>query len=636
MAAVAAGRLGSLVARDAGGWWRPRRSATGHLRISLLEQVLDVTPEELDAALVEARARGHPRRPTTSRRGRLPPRSRSARRPTASSDRVRGGAWHRRWAEVLEDNPGVLPADPAALADRRALAPCPRRTPGGRGRGGRAALSGADRRPAPGDAAVEAGALGVGLARRPGSRHRAQAARSRGPGRRRRPVDRAGELPRGPGRGARAPAGRVGACRARRLPCDHRGGQGRDRSPLPRDDTGPVRQVRPLLRPARPLLAPGAQPRDAPARERRAISHRHGRGCGHRRRARRRHAGAWSTWCCAPTRASSRATPTAPPTTSRTSWPSSATSPATTRCSPTATSCGAGASCGEHRRAQEIGDAALARLRHPELSVGLWEHLVENPAFSLTCTGDWARARRAPRGVGAVVGGRRPHQQRTPRAPRPPPARDRRCRALAGAGRAGDPRRRRTGPGPAHLAAAAHAAAGDLAAARAIYRATVGRPRRCSPPTTTSVLRRDRRSAGRGRRRARRSPGRPDRGRRTAPVRRSPTPRAVPPLRHARRGLAPRPRRPARPLPRPRRPPGAAGGPRGLGTDRARPGRGCHAPVAGGAGGGPRRPRRCPAPPRGRTGARRSSWTPRPCWRAPTRWRRGGRSARANVVRTGC
>jgi DNA-binding CsgD family transcriptional regulator len=51
------------------------------------------------------------------------------------------------------------------------------------------------------------------------------------------------------------------------------------------------------------------------------------------------------------------------------------------------------AACGEHRRAQQVGAQALARLRHPQLSLGVWEHLVENHTFSLTCTGDWAEAR---------------------------------------------------------------------------------------------------------------------------------------------------------------------------------------------------------------------------------------------------
>lgn len=49
--------------------------------------------------------------------------------------------------------------------------------------------------------------------------------------------------------------------------------------------------------------------------------------------------------------------------------------------------------CGEHGPAQRVGAQALARLRHPQLSLGVWEHLVENHTFSLTFTGDWSQAR---------------------------------------------------------------------------------------------------------------------------------------------------------------------------------------------------------------------------------------------------
>ena len=48
---------------------------------------------------------------------------------------------------------------------------------------------------------------------------------------------------------------------------------------------------------------------------------------------------------------------------------------------------------GEHVSAQQVGEDALRRLRRPQLSVSLWEHLVENHTFSLICTGEWARAR---------------------------------------------------------------------------------------------------------------------------------------------------------------------------------------------------------------------------------------------------
>jgi DNA-binding CsgD family transcriptional regulator len=131
--------------------------------------------------------------------------------------------------------------------------------------------------------------------------------------------------------------------------------------------------------------------------------------------------------------------------------------------------------CGEHRRAQEIGEAALARLRHPELSVGLWEHLVENQAFTLTCTGSWARARQ-------LLEESAPWWEddlRTSNA---------RLALLdvlqLGRGDAGRWQamigREIPGGAPAlqvrHVAAAAHAAAGDLPAARAIHRATWADP----------------------------------------------------------------------------------------------------------------------------------------------------------------
>lgn len=131
--------------------------------------------------------------------------------------------------------------------------------------------------------------------------------------------------------------------------------------------------------------------------------------------------------------------------------------------------------CGEHRRAQEVGSAALARLRHPELSVGLWEHLVENQAFSLTCTGDWGQARQlleesAPwweddaRTSNARLALLDILQLGTADAGR--------WQALIGQEIPG-------GAAPLqvrHLAAAAHAAAGDLAAARAIHRGSWSDP----------------------------------------------------------------------------------------------------------------------------------------------------------------
>lgn len=87
----------------------------GHLRISLVEQVLDATPDELDAALAEAVQAGI--LVSDAAADSLGFRHALLR---DAADRAMGpGArrsWHRRWAEVLENNPGVLAADPAALA----------------------------------------------------------------------------------------------------------------------------------------------------------------------------------------------------------------------------------------------------------------------------------------------------------------------------------------------------------------------------------------------------------------------------------------------------------------------------------------------------------------------------------------
>lgn len=87
----------------------------GHLRTGLVEEVVDATPEELDLALAEAVGAGvlvH-----DNGTGMLGFRHSLLR---DQADRAMGpGArrgWHRRWAEVLEHNPGVLATDPAALA----------------------------------------------------------------------------------------------------------------------------------------------------------------------------------------------------------------------------------------------------------------------------------------------------------------------------------------------------------------------------------------------------------------------------------------------------------------------------------------------------------------------------------------
>ncbi len=151
VAAVAAGRLGGL-GPETRRLVEAAAVGDGHLRISLLEQVLDVTPQELDAALVEALRAGilttdHDRDAVGFRHALL---REAANRETGPGARR---AWHRRWAEVLEDNPGMLPADPVLLAVaehwhqardvRRALAATVGRGPGRRaglppGRGGRA------------------------------------------------------------------------------------------------------------------------------------------------------------------------------------------------------------------------------------------------------------------------------------------------------------------------------------------------------------------------------------------------------------------------------------------------------------------------------------------------------------------
>jgi DNA-binding CsgD family transcriptional regulator len=114
VAAVASGRLGGL-APEARRLVEAAAVGDGHLRISLLEQVLDMTSDELDDALVEALRAGvlttdHETDSVGFRHALL----------REATDRELGpGArrsWHRRWAEVLEQNPGALARDPALLA----------------------------------------------------------------------------------------------------------------------------------------------------------------------------------------------------------------------------------------------------------------------------------------------------------------------------------------------------------------------------------------------------------------------------------------------------------------------------------------------------------------------------------------
>ena len=87
----------------------------GHLRIGLLEQVLDATSDELDMALAEAVRAGILVIDQTADAVAF----RHALLREAADRELGPGArrsWHRRWAEVLEANPDFLAADPAALA----------------------------------------------------------------------------------------------------------------------------------------------------------------------------------------------------------------------------------------------------------------------------------------------------------------------------------------------------------------------------------------------------------------------------------------------------------------------------------------------------------------------------------------
>jgi DNA-binding CsgD family transcriptional regulator len=87
----------------------------GHLRISLLAQVLDASPDELDTDLLEAVAAGV----LTSEIGSDRLGFRHALLRDATLRGMGPGArrgWHRRWAEVLDASQGVLAPDPAALA----------------------------------------------------------------------------------------------------------------------------------------------------------------------------------------------------------------------------------------------------------------------------------------------------------------------------------------------------------------------------------------------------------------------------------------------------------------------------------------------------------------------------------------
>ncbi len=113
-AAVAEARLGAL----SGSARRLVEAASlgdGHLRWALLEAVVDLTPEELDEAFVEAVRTGILEE--TTDRGSC--RFRHALLRDAADRAIPPAArrgWHRRWADAISGRPGVVPPDIALLA----------------------------------------------------------------------------------------------------------------------------------------------------------------------------------------------------------------------------------------------------------------------------------------------------------------------------------------------------------------------------------------------------------------------------------------------------------------------------------------------------------------------------------------
>jgi DNA-binding CsgD family transcriptional regulator len=87
----------------------------GHLRLSLLEQVTDLTGTELDQAIKAATTAGV----LDEQRSHDELAFRHPLLREAVDESIPPGArrgWHRRWAEVLEANPGVLARSPATIA----------------------------------------------------------------------------------------------------------------------------------------------------------------------------------------------------------------------------------------------------------------------------------------------------------------------------------------------------------------------------------------------------------------------------------------------------------------------------------------------------------------------------------------
>ncbi|HET6694681.1 MAG TPA: AAA family ATPase, partial [Pedococcus sp.] len=389
-AAVAAGRLGVLTP-EARRLVEAAAIGDGHLRISLLEQVLDVTPDELDAALAEALHAGvlrtdHETDAVGFRHALL--------REAADRDLGPGArrGWHRRWAEVLQDNPGVLATDPTALAIaehwhhardvRRAVTAAVAALPSAEriadpyletllwrrvlsawaSLGDPEAVTGVTLRGAVAQAVIAAQSTGLAsflavLDAVPGhlldeSERAALAVFRAITGEAKGDLDpRFREMTQdlfdsfdlfsGP----RDLFSLMTLSLATRLPAsDERSVTGMDAAASIAADLGSPRgRVEQVVLRSHSRQFEGDPHAAADYLEEQLAELRDLPG---------HHvlfADGNLVWCRSV--------------------------------------------CGEHRRAQEIGDAALARLRHPELSIGLWEHLVENQAFSLTCTGDWARAR---------------------------------------------------------------------------------------------------------------------------------------------------------------------------------------------------------------------------------------------------
>ena len=594
VAAVAAGRLGGL-GPETRRLVEAAAVGDGHLRISLLEQVLDVTPEELDEALLEALRAGilttdHERDAVGFRHALL---REAANRETGPGARR---SWHRRWAEVLEDNPGVLAADPALLAiaehwhqakdTRRALAATV------------AAMPAAERI----CRADEELALWARVMRGYGTMHDA----AHVAGLSLREAYARSALTAGVASLA-AEREWIGAVPTELL-------------------TEPVRRFHALRQIVHgkgeanayaddELLAISSAV-DEEENDLLAVMVRAFTGSNLTQHTQRGDELIARAWTDARRLGDTRVAFMVAAVESYRAQVLGDPEGAATRLREVLEEIGnttwlgvfhlwgnlawCEVVCGNQDRADAAVTEGLSRLRRPHLSINVWEHLVENATATWILSGQWARARdlfeeSAPWWEDDVRTSNARHdlldlQQRGTAdlerwrvhlgSPAPGGAADCMVRELLGAGAA---------------------AQGDLRGMRATLRPRG--PGTAHPRRRPAVEHRRPGRTGRGRRRPggtprrrARGPGAPVGGRRGCA--------AVPSLRPARRRLAPRPRRPARPLPGSRRPPGAAGCPRGLGADRARPGRGCHAPVAGGAGGDPRRPRRCPAPPRGRASGR--------------------------------